>query len=228
VYRFFPRVALVSIADENDRARRGAVILCGGGSRRMGRDKASLPFGEETLLARVMRLTAEVVPREQIVLIAAAEQQLPSLPWAARIIRDREADQGPLPALIDGLALLSTNVSAAFVTACDAPLLEPAFVEALFAAMDPGMDAAVPSDGERLHPLTAVYRPSCVASLRACLDGGRLSLQGALRSPGIRLKELPVEQLRPVDPELRSLLNCNTPEEYQAALALLSNDDRGV
>ena len=211
----------MSTAEEIDRSRRGAVILCGGGSRRMGRDKASLPCGDETMLPRVMRLTAEVVPREQIVLVAAAEQQLPPLPWDAILVRDRDADQGPLPALIDGLAALPTNVSAAFVTACDAPLLEPAFVEALFAAMEPEVDATVPSDGERLYPLTAVYRPSCVASLRAHLDEGGSSLQRALRSPGFRLKELPLERLRSVDSELRSLLNCNTLEEYKAALALL-------
>ncbi len=211
----------MSTANEFDRSRRGALILCGGGSRRMGRDKASLPFGDETLLVRVMRLVAEVVPREQVVLVAAANQQLPLLPWAATVLRDREADQGPLPAIIDGLAALPANVSAAFATACDAPWLQPAFVEMLFDAMEPTVDAAVPSDGERLHPLTAVYRLSCITALRAYRDGGRSSLQGALRSPGIRLKELPVEQLRSVDPELRSLLSCNTSEEYEAALSLL-------
>lgn len=222
----------MSTADEFDRSRRGALILCGGGSRRMGRDKASLPFGVETMLARTMRLVAESVPREQIVLAAAVDQLLPSLPWAATVTRDRAADQGPLPALIDGLAALPANVSAALVTSCDAPLLESAFVEALFAAIDvgieAGVDAAVPDDGSRLYPLNAVYRPSCVASLRAACDASQASLQGALRSLGFRLKELPVEQLRCVDPELRSLLNCNTPEEYQAALALLLNDDRSV
>lgn len=193
----------------------------------MRRDKASLPFGGETMLARVMRLVAESVPRDQIVLAAAADQTLPPLPWAATVVRDREADQGPLPALIDGLSALPANVSAAFVTACDAPLLAPAFVEALFAALEPDVDAAVPCDGEQLHPLTAVYWPRRVAALRASLDEGEASLQRALRSPRFRLKELPLEQLRSVDAELRSLLNCNTPEEYQAALALLSNDDRG-
>ncbi|MBL9161126.1 MAG: molybdenum cofactor guanylyltransferase [Planctomycetaceae bacterium] len=218
----------MNTAAENDRARRGALILCGGGSRRMGRDKASVPFGDETMLARVMRLVADCVPREQFVLVAAADQHLPPLPWDAIVVRDRAADQGPLPALVDGLAALPTNVAAAFVTACDVPLLEPAFVGALFAALESAIDAAVPRDGERLYPLNAVYRPSCAATLRAYRDGGRSSLQGALRSPGMRLKELPVEQLRCVDPELRTLLSCNTPEEYQAALALLSNADRGV
>lgn len=214
----------MSTADKFDRSRRGALILCGGGSRRMGRDKASLPFGDETMLARTMRLVAESVPQEQIVLAAAADQLFPLLPWAATVIRDREADQGPLPALIDGLAALPANVFGAFVTPCDAPLLESSFVEALFAAMDAGIDAVAPGDGKRLYSLNAVYRPSCVGSLQAACDSGQASVQRALRSPGFRLKELPVEQLRCVDPELRSLLNCNTPEEYEAALALLSND----
>ena len=218
----------MSNADEFDRSRRGALILCGGGSRRMGRDKASLPIGVETMLARTMRLVAESVPHEQIVLAAASDQLLPPLPSAATVIRDREADQGPLPALIDGLAALPANVSAALVTSCDAPLLESAFVEALFAAMEVEIDAVVPGDGERLYPLNAVYRPSCIASLRAACDAGQMSLQEALRAPGFRLKELPVEQLRCVDPELRSLLNCITPEEYQAALAILSNGGRGA
>jgi molybdopterin-guanine dinucleotide biosynthesis protein A len=133
----------VTTADETDCSRRGAVILCGGGSRRMGRDKASLPFGNETLLARTMRLIAEIVPRDQMVLVAAAKQELPALPWAATVVRDRAADQGPLPAIIEGLAALPANVSAAFVSACDAPLLKSAFVEELFAALELGAHAVV-------------------------------------------------------------------------------------
>ena len=209
----------MGLHDESDQQTRGAVILCGGGSRRMGRDKASLPFGDETLLGRVMRLTAEAVPREQIVLVAAADQQLPTLPWEANVVRDRAEDQGPLPALINGLTALERSVSIAFVTACDAPLLEPKLIERLFESLLPAMDAIIPLEGERLHPLLAVYRRQTAASLQASLDGGRASLQEALRSPAFRLGEVPAEQLRAVDPQLRSLLNCNTPEEYEAALA---------
>ena len=187
----------------------------------MGRDKASLPFGDETMLARTVRLVAEIVPQEQIVLVAAGEQRLPALPWETNVVRDREANQGPLPALIDGLAALPSTVSAAFVTACDAPWLQPVLVEALFGGMEPDIDAAAAHDGERLHPLMAVYQSSCIKALRAHRDEGRSSLQGALRSSGVRLKEVPVEELRRVDPELRSLLSCNTPEEYQSALSLL-------
>ena len=188
----------------------------------MGRDKASLPVGDETMLARTMRLVAEVVPREQVVLVAAAEQQLPPLPWGAKVIRDREANQGPLPALVDGLAALPAKVSAAFVTACDAPLLKPELVERLFQSLSSEVEAVVPGDGERLHPLLAVYRPRMTVMLQAQLAAGTTSLHGALRSLGSRIVETPVEELRAVDPELRSLMNCNTIEEYEVAIAVSS------
>ena len=187
----------------------------------MGRDKASLPIGDETLLARTMRLVAEVVPREQIVLVAAAEQQQPPLPWEATVVRDRVAEQGPLPAIVDGLAALPSQVTAAFVTACDSPLLEPALVEMLFQSLSTDLDSVVPIDGELLHPLLAVYRPQVADSLRKEFHAGSHSLQRAIRSASFTPLFLPVEQLRTVDLELRSFLNCNTEQEYQAALEQL-------
>lgn len=184
----------------------------------MGRDKASLPFGDETLLSRVMRLVVEVVPREQIILVAAADQQLSALPWEARVVRDRAADRGPLPALIDGLAALHAQVTAAFVTACDFPLLEPALIEMLFQSLTADIDVVVPADGERLHPLLAVYRPHVMELLQSQLAAGTSSLHGAIGSSELTLLRLPIKELRSVDAELRSFRNCNTDEEYQAAL----------
>ena len=58
----------------------GAIILCGGKSSRMGRDKASLPFGPELMLQRVVRLLGEVVDPRKIVVVAAPGQSLPELP----------------------------------------------------------------------------------------------------------------------------------------------------
>lgn len=186
----------------------------------MGRDKASLPLGDESMLARVMRLIAEVVPREQFVLVAAAEQRLPPLPWEAIVVRDRVADQGPLPAIIEGLAALPTDVTAAFVTACDAPLLQPALVDRLFRLPSSEDDAVVPTEGERLHPLLAIYRPRVAEPLRRQLVAGTSSLHGALGASDLRVRRVPVGELRDVDAELRSLLNCNAWDDYEAVLNL--------
>ena len=68
------------------KTRIGDVVLCGGHSRRMGRPKFSLPFGEEVLLQRVCRILSGVV--SPIVVVAAADQEVPGLPDGVRVVRD--------------------------------------------------------------------------------------------------------------------------------------------
>ncbi len=138
----------------------------------------------------------------------------------ATVVRDRAPDQGPLPAIVDGLASLPSQVTAALAIACDSPLLEPALVETLFQSLTTDCDAVVPIDGELLHPLLAVYRSRVADMLRKELDAGTHSLQRAIRAASFTPLFLPVEQLRSVDPELRSFLSCNTWDEYKAALEL--------
>jgi molybdopterin-guanine dinucleotide biosynthesis protein A len=216
------------------RQRRGAVILCGGGSRRMGRDKAWLPFGPETMLQRVVRLASEVAPLGNIIVVASADQKLPELPSEVRILRDSMEDQGPLPAVIAGLKSLIPTADAALVVSCDAPLLNPQAAAYLFdqltgprrAGDGQTPDAVVPTEPTRLYPLFAVYRTTCSAALDAAMKINQLkrrgaSLHGALNDEdGISVLRPPIDELRAIDPELRSLMNCNTPEEYQAALAI--------
>ena len=72
----------------------GGIVLCGGHSRRMGRPKLSLPFGNETMLARVVRVLSEVV--SPIVVVAAVDQELPPLPSDVIVTRDKQPDLGPL------------------------------------------------------------------------------------------------------------------------------------
>jgi molybdopterin-guanine dinucleotide biosynthesis protein A len=215
------------------RQRRGAVILCGGGSRRMGQDKAWLPFGKETMLQRVVRLAGEVAPIGNVVVVASAEQELPELPREVRILRDSMEDQGPLPAVIAGLRALLSTADVALVVSCDAPLLNPQAAAYLFDQLagtrraDNGQspDAVVPTEPSRMYPLFAVYRTSCSAALDVAmginqLTGRGASLHGAVNAENyVNVLRLPIDELRSIDPELHSLLNCNTLEEYQAALA---------
>ena len=79
----------------------GAVILCGGESRRMGEPKAWLPFGGERMLQRVVRLVANVV--EDVAVVAAPGQELPPLPPSVILARDPVPGRGPLQGLAAGL-----------------------------------------------------------------------------------------------------------------------------
>ena len=82
----------------------GAVVLCGGESRRMGQPKAWLEFGPERLLERVVRLVGTVA--RPIVVVAAPGQDLPPLPSHVSIVRDEVSGRGPLQGLAAGFAAL--------------------------------------------------------------------------------------------------------------------------
>ncbi len=206
-----------SCRGEGGPLRRGAIVLCGGKSTRMGRDKATLPFGDETMLQRVVRLLSQVVPITRIVVVGAVDQELPELPPAVAITRDQHAARGPLEGLAAGLRVLPADVDAAYVTSCDVPLLVPAFVEFLFNQL--GESAiAVPYDGNYHHPLAAVYRPSTLATINRLLAANRLRPRFLFDE--VPTKEVPVDGLRTVDPELRTLENLNHQTDYGRALKL--------
>jgi molybdopterin-guanine dinucleotide biosynthesis protein A len=195
----------------------GAIILCGGKSSRMGRDKATLPFGPELMLARVVRLVGEVVAPANIVVVAAPEQVLPPLPATVAIARDLYRERGPLEGLAAGLRQFAGRVDAAYATACDVPLLAPAFVAKMFELLG-DHDIAVPRDGEHHHPLAAVYRTTVLPHVERLLSADRLRPRFLFDE--VNTREVNVEQLRAVDPQLSTLQNLNYEADYQAALAV--------
>ena len=180
----------------------------------MGRDKATLPFGpDETMLARVVRLMACAVPAGRTVCIAAAGQELPTLPGDVRVVRDASPFLGPLAGLAVGLATMGEDVDAVFACGCDAPMLAPAFVGRMFESLG-GHQIAVPHDGERWQPLAAVYRGDVLGTAQQLLAARERSLVALLeRCDAWRVA---VEELRDVDPDLGSLRRCNTADEYEA------------
>src|SRR5579871_383742 len=97
--------------------RVGGVVLCGGQSSRMGRPKVWLPFGEELMLPRVVRLLREVVA--PIVVVAAPGQDLPPLPRDVEIGRDTQRGRGPLQGLVAGLEALRDRVDFVYLSSCD-------------------------------------------------------------------------------------------------------------
>src|SRR5262249_53639943 len=151
--------------------RVGGVVLCGGESRRMGRPKAWLPFGDEVMLPRVVRLLGEAV--SPIVVVAAPGQDVPPLPEGVDVVRDEERGRGPLQGLAAGLAALEGKADAADLSSCDVPLLQPAFVRRLIELLG-DTDICVPRVGDYHHPLAAVYRVGVAGAVHRLLAEGRL------------------------------------------------------
>lgn len=199
----------------------GGIVLCGGRSSRMGAPKAWLPFGDEPMLARVVRVVGGVVGR--VVVVAAPGQDVPPLPEAVRIVRDEVEGRGPLGGLAAGLAALEGVAEVAYLSSCDVPLLNGDFVRSVIDALrspkcgGPWMiDAAVPRTDGRLHPLAAAYRVGVLPRVREMLAANELRLTNLFDKIATRLIES--EELAAFDPQLLSLRNVNTAADYEAAL----------
>jgi molybdopterin-guanine dinucleotide biosynthesis protein A len=203
-----------------DPAKKGAIILCGGKSSRMGRDKASLPFGSELMLQRVVRLLSEVVDSSSIVVVSAAGQVLPPLPPQIRIACDENPGRGPLEGLAAGLKAMPDDVDAVYATSCDVPLMALAFVRAMFNHLG-SHEIAVPVEGEFHHPLAAVYRPRVLTAIHQLLHANRLRPRFLFDE--VDTIEIDVESLRQFDPTLSTLMNLNYQQDYEAALKQLQN-----
>lgn len=215
------------------------IILCGGKSSRMGRPKWSLPIGDETCLQRTIRLMREVT--SPIIAVAAEDQSITGLPADVTLVRDQVPEKGPLAGISAGLNYLSkysshstdpswearhwqdasgtpSQITSAYVTSCDVPLLKPEFIASVINELG-DHDLAVVKEGNFHHPLAGVYRVSLSERVASLLAEDRLRPLFLIEESNSR--EIDVEELRDVDPDLASLRNMNTPEEYRSILESL-------
>jgi len=192
--------------------RTGGIVLAGGKSTRMGTSKALLRFGPETMLQRVVRILGTVV--SPIAVVAAAGQELPVLPSDVIVTQDEREGRGPLEGLRAGLKALPPEVDAAYVTSCDVPLLVPGFVTEML-ELSNGFDIAVMEIDGFPHPLSAIYRRVTLPHIEELLAHDRLRpvfLYERVNTRKVRRAEITS------DPDLQTLRNLNTREDYEHAL----------
>ena len=184
-----------------------AIILAGGKSTRFGADKASALLAGRPLLEWVASAVA-AAGCDPIIVVRARGQQLPPVSVSLFVVEDFLDGAGPLAGLVAGLRAATTDF--AFVTSCDAPLLQPSIVR-LLAAHTARADVVCPVVDGHAQPLVAIYRTAaCLPAFGAALADGVSSLKGAVAR--IRVSEIDESTLRGVDPELKSFRNANRPE----------------
>ena len=178
----------------------------------MGRDKAALPFGDESLLERVIRI---VRPKVDELWLVAREGQALSAPADLPIARDPAEGLGPLAGVIAGVRAM--NAERAFVISCDSPLLEADLISHLL-ELSRGHDAAIPFVDGHYVPTTAIYAKSILPAAVRLLDRGELRPRLLIEEPGVRV--IREDEITAADPELHSFRDCDTPEDYQDLLRL--------
>ncbi len=188
-----------------------ALVLAGGAARRFGSDKTRADLNGRTVLARTVTQVAEVV--ERVVVIG------PWAPDAVEQLDDPPPHRGPSSALAFGLR--ATEASWVLLVGGDHPLVRPALVELLVArAVRGDADAVVPVRAGRDEPLLACYRATVGPVAGGLVDRGELSMRAVLAA--VVVDRVPEEVWRSVDPDGRSFLDVDTPEDLVAARRLLS------
>jgi molybdopterin-guanine dinucleotide biosynthesis protein A len=198
------------------------IVLAGGRSSRMGTAKAALEWHGSTLLRRVVGILQRSVAGP-LVVVRAPGQELPALPASVAVVDDSVQGRGPLQGLASGLAAVA-DADVAFVASTDIPLLHPAFVRRVVAAVTEGVEAAAPLIGGRPHPLAAAYRPTLLPAAESLLarDQRRLTLllevcATAFLDEAALLSDPGVAE---ADPDLRSVRNVNDADDYRLLRAL--------
>jgi molybdopterin-guanine dinucleotide biosynthesis protein A len=194
-------------------SRVDAIVLAGGSSSRMGRDKAQIDLGGKSLLTRVVH-EASSLPEVGRVLVVGRSRLPDDLDIDTReivCIPDEIADLGPLAGVASGLGKVWTEH--ALVLACDAPWLQQALLSALLSRAAVA-DAVVPCWNHHLQVLCAVYARSLLPLMRSALAEGERSLRTFLdRIPHLEL--MSEETVWTFDPSGRSFINFNTPEDLK-------------
>jgi molybdopterin-guanine dinucleotide biosynthesis protein A len=186
------------------------LVLAGGRSSRMRRDKAALSYGGRSQLERAMQLLVAHVTRAYV--SVRADQRDDPLRSRFATIADQLENVGPVAGL---LAAQAQHAQVAWlVLACDLPFLDEATLAELVRARDPArLATAYRSSHDGLpEPLCAIYEPHSHAPLAAYVAAGRLCPRKFLLQHDVRLLD---------EPNPAALDNINTPEEYGAAMAAL-------
>ena len=187
---------------------KSAIILVGGeASRANGQEKYFFQYQGKTFIERLVDSLREVT--DEIILVAKNREQCRRFDAVrgVRCITDIRPGLGPIGGLHAGVCEAKGELI--FVSACDMPCIENAVVSYLFEAIGDA-DAAIPNwDREMLEPLHAVYRRS--ALIEYLRNHASLSLRPMIRS--INTRYVPVDELRHLDPQLRTFTNINKLEE---------------
>lgn len=187
----------------------------------MGTDKAFVELGGKPLVEWVLDALEPLT--RSFVLVVNEPRKFRAYEGRARVVVDERPHAGPLPALLTGLRACRDDW--AFASTCDAPFLQPLFVQAL-AHYARGHDAAVPGSRAERWPLTAFYHKRCIPAVGRAVEAGDQRIVSFF--PDVRVRWVAAGDLRTADPRLDSLWNLNTRAELELARARLRDSPRAA
>lgn len=192
------------------------IILAGGLSKRLGREKTTLTLGGSTVLRSLIEKLRPLV--SEILVVTRREQKLffPDV----RIVSDIFPGKGSLGGLYTGLSHASNHYS--FICACDMPFISPQLIRFLLNRKKNG-DAVVPKISGYFEPLCAVYAKSCLPLLHKNLTDGNLKITNFYNRITVHIPD--ENEIRRIDPRLLSFFNINSDTDYKKAIRIFKNQN---
>jgi len=184
-----------------------AFAVAGGQSRRMGRDKALLPWGGTDLLGHALARLGAVCPDVRILAGARPRYEERGRP----VLTDAAEGAGAMGGLLAGL---EAATGPALLLAVDLPFV-PAGLLARLLVLAEEADLAVPVSPGGPEPLCAVYGPACRAPVRRCVEAGRLKMTAFW--PDVRVRRVGPDELAAFGDPARLFRNINVPADYAGA-----------
>jgi len=195
------------------------VLLAGGKSRRMGRDKRFLTLGGLTLFDRVRRVL-ETLFSEVLIVLA---EEVPDLPVGkGKVVYDVIPGCAAAGGLYTGL-FFSTEPRI-FAVACDMPLLQGQVISHM-SSIAPQADIVTVKWGDDFQPMHSFYSKGCTASLEAMLRSGSYKIQNLFDHEHLSVQVVPAQDFQPYDPGHISFLNVNTPGDLERAQQIMASSE---
>ena len=192
-----------------------AIVLAGGLSRRLGRDKALEPFEGEPLIQRVIGRLSRFTDETVVVVNSEARGSELQLPDGAVIAVDIFPDSGSLGGIFTGLTAAMNEWG--FVVACDMPFLSADLILHML-TLRSGYDAVVPRLDGYPEPTHAAYSSACLPHIQRRLEARELKIAGFFDD--VRVRTFSEEEVDDIDPGRLSFFNVNTPEDLERAVTL--------
>jgi molybdopterin-guanine dinucleotide biosynthesis protein A len=186
-------------------------VQAGGESRRMGQDKALMPFLGRPLIQRVVDRLAPIADEMIVTSNRPEDYRFLGLP----LFSDLKPGRGALGGLYT--ALSSATCETVAVAACDMPFASAALIEAAVRLLaQEEADVVIPDSGDGLEPLHAVYRrETCLPAIESAIEADQWRLISWF--PQVKVRILQPDEIELYDPAGLSFWNLNTPEEFAEA-----------
>jgi molybdopterin-guanine dinucleotide biosynthesis protein A len=188
------------------------IVLAGGKSLRLGRDKIQETVGADSLLQRVL---SQLTPfNGDIIIVTAGGKYYPQLNGyqGAKVVTDIYPGKGVLGGIYTGLAESSSSYN--LVVAGDMPFLNQALLRYMV-GLSAGFDLVVPRLSRLVEPLHAVYARNCLPHIERLLKGGVLEVRALFDL--VRVKYVEAEEIDRFDPGHLSFFNVNTKADLEKA-----------